>query len=28
MTRAYRVGSTLVVGSMAYSTIIFASLFA
>ncbi|MEJ1958187.1 MAG: DMT family transporter [Nitrosomonadales bacterium] len=27
MTRAYRVGRTLVVGSMAYSTIIFASLF-
>jgi len=27
MTRAYRVGKTLVVGSMAYSTIIFASLF-
>ena len=27
MTRAYRVGDTLVVGSMAYSTIIFASLF-
>jgi drug/metabolite transporter (DMT)-like permease len=27
MTRAYRVGNTLVVGSMAYSTIIFASLF-
>jgi drug/metabolite transporter (DMT)-like permease len=27
MTRAYRIGNTLVVGSMAYSTIIFASLF-
>jgi drug/metabolite transporter (DMT)-like permease len=27
MTRAYRVGKTLVVGSLAYSTIIFASLF-
>jgi len=27
MTHAYRVGKTLVVGSMAYSTIIFASLF-
>jgi drug/metabolite transporter (DMT)-like permease len=27
MTRAYRVGRTLVVGSLAYSTIIFASLF-
>ena len=27
MTRAYRVGDTLVVGSMAYSTIVFASLF-
>ena len=27
MTRAYRIGRTLVVGSMAYSTIIFASLF-
>jgi len=27
MTRAYRLGKTLVVGSMAYSTIIFASLF-
>jgi drug/metabolite transporter (DMT)-like permease len=27
MTRAYRVGNTLVVGSLAYSTIIFASLF-
>lgn len=27
MTRAYRVGKTLVVGSFAYSTIIFASLF-
>ena len=27
MTRAYRLGRTLVVGSMAYSTIIFASLF-
>lgn len=27
MTRAYRIGDTLVVGSMAYSTIIFASLF-
>ena len=27
MTRAYRVGNTLVVGSMAYSTIVFASLF-
>ena len=27
MTRAYRVGRTLVVGSMAYGTIIFASLF-
>ena len=27
MTRAYRVGRTLVVGSMAYSTILFASLF-
>ncbi len=27
MTRAYRLGSTLVVGSLAYSTIIFASLF-
>ena len=27
MTRAYRIGKTLVVGSMAYSTIIFASLF-
>ena len=27
MTRAYRVGRTVVVGSMAYSTIIFASLF-
>lgn len=27
MTRAYRMGRTLVVGSMAYSTIIFASLF-
>ncbi|TAN76974.1 MAG: DMT family transporter [Gallionella sp.] len=27
MTRAYRVGKTLVVGSLAYSTIVFASLF-
>lgn len=27
MTRAYRVGKTLVVGSLAYSTVIFASLF-
>jgi len=27
MTRAYRVGNTLVVGSLAYSTIVFASLF-
>ena len=27
MTRAYRVGNTLAVGSMAYSTILFASLF-
>jgi drug/metabolite transporter (DMT)-like permease len=27
MTRAYRIGDTLVIGSMAYSTIIFASLF-
>ncbi|HSM97679.1 MAG TPA: DMT family transporter [Gallionella sp.] len=27
MTRAYRIGDTLAVGSMAYSTIIFASLF-
>jgi drug/metabolite transporter (DMT)-like permease len=27
MTRAYRIGNTLVVGSMAYSTIVFASLF-
>ncbi len=27
MTRAYRVGKTLVVGSLAYSTILFASLF-
>jgi len=27
MTRAYRTGKTLVVGSLAYSTIIFASLF-
>lgn len=27
MTRAYRIGNTLAVGSMAYSTIIFASLF-
>ncbi len=27
MTRAYRIGNTLVVGSLAYSTIIFASLF-
>lgn len=27
MTRAYRTGNTLVVGSMAYSTIVFASLF-
>ncbi|MCX7192513.1 MAG: DMT family transporter [Proteobacteria bacterium] len=27
MTRAYRVGRTLVVGSLAYSTIVFASLF-
>jgi len=27
MTRAYRVGKTLVVGSLAYSTIIFASMF-
>jgi drug/metabolite transporter (DMT)-like permease len=27
MTRAYRVGRTLVVSSMAYSTIVFASLF-
>jgi drug/metabolite transporter (DMT)-like permease len=27
MTQAYRVGKTLVVGSMAYSTIVFASLF-
>lgn len=27
MTRAYRVGNTLVVGSLAYSTVIFASLF-
>jgi drug/metabolite transporter (DMT)-like permease len=26
MTRAYRTGSTLVVGSLAYSTVIFASL--
>jgi len=27
MTRAYRIGKTLVVGSLAYSTIVFASLF-
>ncbi|MGA9665164.1 MAG: EamA family transporter, partial [Gallionella sp.] len=27
MTHAYRVGKTLVVGSLAYSTIVFASLF-
>lgn len=27
MTRAYRVGKTLVVGSLAYSTVVFASLF-
>ena len=27
MTRAYRTGKTLVVGSLAYSTIVFASLF-
>jgi drug/metabolite transporter (DMT)-like permease len=27
MTRAWRVGRTLVVGSLAYSTIVFASLF-
>jgi drug/metabolite transporter (DMT)-like permease len=27
MTRAYRLGSTLVVGSLAYSTVVFASLF-
>ncbi len=27
MTRAYRIGNTLVVGSLAYSTIVFASLF-
>jgi len=27
MTRAYRTGRTLVVGSLAYSTIVFASLF-
>jgi drug/metabolite transporter (DMT)-like permease len=27
MTRAYRTGTTLVVGSLAYSTIVFASLF-
>jgi len=27
MTRAYRTGKTLVVGSLAYSTVIFASLF-
>jgi len=27
MTHAYRTGNTLVVGSLAYSTIVFASLF-
>ena len=27
MTRAYRTGNTLVVGSLAYSTVVFASLF-
>lgn len=27
MTRAYRVGNTLVVGSLAYTTVIFASFF-
>jgi len=27
MTRAYRIGNTLVVGSLAYSTVVFASLF-
>jgi len=27
MTRAYRVGKTLVVGSLAYTTVVFASLF-